>query len=204
MSNQVPILQEYRKLSASELKKISKEALVKAIAESSESDEESDLLQKLRAIHQGQEELKGKIDNFMARLISLESAVEDMKRNEKWKPEVEAHETRIAALERTIETELKESRVALERQQKYLEDMGSKERGKNLIIIGLSESDGEDEDEGKVKAILTSLEAGGDEIGIKRLGTKAENSCRPVLVIVASKKIRDDLVKEARASGYPK
>ena len=200
MSKQGPTLQEYRKMSASELKRINKDALVKAIAESTESDEESGLLQELRVIHKGQEELKGMIDNFMARLISLESAVEDMKRNERWKPEVDAHETRIAALERTIETELKENRVALERQQKYLEDMDSKERGKNLIIVGLSESDGEDQDVGKVKAILTSLEAGDGELEIKRLGTKAENSRRPILVTVASKKIRDDLVKKARTS----
>jgi hypothetical protein len=138
--------------------------------------------------------------DYLARLISLESEVQELKKNEKWKPEVEDHENRIAALEKTINTELKESMVALENQQKYLEDMDSRERGRNLIVVGLSEVEDEEEDREKVKAILTSLEADDNETEIKRLGKKAENSVRPVLVIMASKKIRDDLVKKARTS----
>ena len=91
----------------------------------------------------------------------------------------------------------------LKQHQEFMERIDAKERGCNLIVVGMEETPDqtEEEDEGKIQSIFNSLDTDANNIKrIKRLGIKDANKNRPILVVVDSSEERNKIVESARQS----
>ena len=100
-----------------------------------------------------------------------------------------------AALKKEINT----LRSVVNNQQRFLEQVDSKLRNQNLVMMGVSETNpigGAESDEDKVKKILEATEVEAGRYTFKRLGeVREEGRNRPILVTVESHEVRDKIVK---------
>jgi hypothetical protein len=142
-----------------------------------------------------------KLLNELVRLDRMEEELQALKEENselgQSRETIRKLEQRVAELEGTIQTQNEEGRKILGQQQKFLEEIDCKERGRNLILVGLAEHESEEQDRVDTKAILDALEYK-ENYDIVRLGKKEENKTRALLVIVTSKSARDSLVTKAR------
>ena len=87
----------------------------------------------------------------------------------------------------------------LKKQQQYLEKLDMRERGRNIILLGIEEGE-EGTDEQKVKELVSMLKSDVMITNITRIGEKASRKIRPILACLDNRKVRDEIVTAARAS----
>ena len=101
-----------------------------------------------------------------------------------------------------MQTEIDKQAEIIAKQQLFLEQLDKRERENHLIVLGVPEEaeglDGETSDEGKLKKIWMQMGLTYDAVSNKRLGRLEErqgnNRKRPILVVLASKHVRDDVL----------
>ena len=90
----------------------------------------------------------------------------------------------------------------LSAQQKFLEDIDAENRGKDLIVLGLKESEGEDRDD--FTRVLQAVGVDPNQIkvsSIRRLGRRDEENQdkkRPMKVTFEEKSMRNNILKNAK------
>ena len=188
---QVDSAETVRRLSTSQINKMTnpqlKEALLKVIrAESPSEPTNSTILQEIRSLRAEVEEIK----NIKQEIIFISQKCSDM------------------------QSQIDKQAAIIGKQQNYLEMLDRRERERNLVFLGISEDSDLQEattDEEKVNKLL-------DTIGVPRSGVlshrrlgRVENDqtvngiggprrkIRPILVIVESKAVRDNILDKAKA-----
>lgn len=101
-----------------------------------------------------------------------------------------------------IKEKLKQQGMIIKHHQAFMERVDTKERGCNLIIMGITEGSVND-DVTKTRATLTVLDTDvdSDVKNIKRLGVRETNKNRPILVELTSMEERNRIVDAARGNG---
>ena len=181
-------LNDLRKMSTTEINKVKKDELIQAILTSPQSttaNRDDLLLSEMRAIRKGQ-------GDIVSSLNGLKAGYDQLRKD---KDKIEAD---VIGLKETVESQGK----IIEKQQIYLEQLDAKERGKNIIVTGIPEDEnwkGKDSDEGKLTVIFQQMGIDDDTENMtwKRIGKKAEDKCRPILVIVTSMQKRNHIVSQA-------
>ena len=95
-----------------------------------------------------------------------------------------------------------ELRTIVAQQQRFMEQLDSRDRECNLIITGVPEQEafeGAVNDLGKCRNIMAAVDSEGVAIEIARLGKPEEGRKRPILAKVASREVRDGILENTRA-----
>ena len=95
-----------------------------------------------------------------------------------------------------------ELRSIMTQQQRFMEQLVSRDRECNLIITGVPEREafeGAVKDLGKCRKILAAVGNGGVALEISRLGKAEEGRKRPILAKVANTEVRDGILENTRA-----
>ncbi len=107
----------------------------------------------------------------------------------------------IKEVDQLKETVEKQKEI-LGQQQRFLELIDSRERERNLIITGLSETealDGVNEDKEKCLKVLAAAGVTGEiQCTVKRLGQVRANRQRPILMTVESRTQRDAILEKSK------
>lgn len=184
-------LNEYRKMSDTELTKVKKDALIQAIRnldipESTEGN--SMVMEQLRVIREGQDQISNQLKRLSDDYNLLKTEKDSLK------SEVD-----------TLREKVKQQDTVLKRQQSYLEKLDMKERGKNLVITGVPEGTFLDvnDDPEKVAKILTLIDASATAISSRRIGQQDDDKVRPILVTVMTTDVRNKIVSDAKNEANP-
>ena len=131
--------------------------------------------------------LRSEMNDVQTRVTSLEHTVDPM----------QEIPDKVANLERSLADMFK----AMEFQQRFLEGTDARLRGRNLIFLGVSESNTVmgDSDADRVKTIIqkTGFTEDLGEVSVKRLGTSGGARARPLHVTVTSHDIQYKILTKA-------
>lgn len=105
-----------------------------------------------------------------------------------------------------LKAQLAQQGQVLKQQQMFLEKIDAKERGNNLILMGIPEGTflGADADAEKMQNVLELLDdegmaSEGVITSVKRLGASESGKIRPILATATSKEMRNKIVNVARS-----
>ena len=100
-----------------------------------------------------------------------------------------------------LQKEVDVLKQVMNNQQRFLEQVDSRLREKNLVMMSVTETNNIDDaetDEDKIKKVMEALEEDAGVFTFKRLGAVTEGGRdRPILVTVESNDIRERIVKSA-------
>lgn len=188
MSETAPTPPDTSQLSASKMKRLSKDALIKLVQQKDKESEE-------------QNEVQSKLAILMQHMLA--EMAEVRKTNEKVLDVVEG----MARIERELK-EVKEEnenlRATLTKQQSFLERLANKERECNVVITGLAEKKDElgTSDEAKTERIFTSIgfTSKVEVLESRRLGTDdgRANPRRPLLLTFSTKGTKNNVLERAK------
>ena len=193
-------LKDLRKLSVTDLNKVKKDELINAIHDSTDGVPDNVaamILQELKDIKASQQQTYTKINTLSGSLDEIKQDYLQLK----------ASEENLKVEVSTLRDEVRQQAGALQQQQSYLEKLDMKERGKNMIIVGIPEDTflEKEEDSDKVHAILNMVDGidSSQLTTIKRIGPETEDKVRPVLVSFTSMELRNKVVTAFRNLNHP-
>ena len=121
---------------------------------------------------------------------------------------MESCENRMGAVENNVDEELKDMKTTMENQnkvigeqQRFLEMLDSRERAKNIVLIGVHEIESvldEDTDECKVESIMAKCgvdHGNQDKYSLKRIGKPGGRGIRPILMTFNDADLRKTLLE---------
>ena len=102
---------------------------------------------------------------------------------------------------KTLEAKVEKQVEVIQVQQRFFEKLDQKERGPNLIIVGIKED--QQADGTKVTELLSTIDRGQGTLvanvkKVKRIGSQDNGKIRPIQVTVASEEERNEIVRKAR------
>ena len=113
--------------------------------------------------------------------------------------------TRMDALENMVDELRADNKIChqvIDQQQRFLESLDARERDKNVIVTGISETsqDMGVDDESRLTNVLEklTLDIPQDAMDIKRLGKPNIRNKRPILVSFRDKQTRNSVIEKAR------
>ena len=101
-----------------------------------------------------------------------------------------------------IRVECDELRAVVTQQQRFMEQLDSRDRERNLIITGLPEEeafDGAVNDQGKCRKVMEVIGAEGVSLELTRIGKPGNGRNRPILAKTPSKECRDKILENTKA-----
>ena len=101
-----------------------------------------------------------------------------------------------------IRAECDELRAVVAQQQRFMEQLDSRDREKNLIITGLPEEeafDGAVNDQGKCRKVMEIIGAATVPLEYTRIGKPGNGRNRPILAKAPSKEQRDKILENTKA-----
>ena len=165
-----------RKLQRSQLTRLTKEELIESILTVPEPNE-------------------GLVRNLTEKVNELVSETADLKQT------ITAPDSFINKRYDELQRQVDKQADIIAKQQRYLEFLDRKERENNIIITGVPEENealaGETSEEKKLSKIWECMEVREEIKSHRRLGTRGDansSTRRPILLTVASKRIRDRIL----------
>ena len=172
-------LSELRKLPRSQLRSITKEELIESTMAPAANEDF------LRSLNDKMTSFSEELADLKNLLISPESVINKQL-------------TRM-------QTEIDKQAEIITKQQHFLEQLDRKERENHLIVLGVPDGeealDGETSDEEKLRKIWMQMEVAYEVVSHKRLGkldVQGNSRKRPILVVLASKHVRDNVLANTR------
>lgn len=109
--------------------------------------------------------------------------------------------TKINAKETALRSEINDLRGVVSNQQRFMEQLDSRSRGQNLVIVGVPETEdvaGAKSDEEKVEKIFETLDADPGVYSFKRLGiAAAAGRTRPFLISLDGNERREKMMNNS-------
>lgn len=101
---------------------------------------------------------------------------------------------------KALRNEVDDLKAVVSQQQRFLEQIDSKLRGQNLVVMGIPERDNVGEatnDKDKIAKVLDTIGADGGTYSIRRLGVEAADRNRPILISVDTAERREMIIGKA-------